>query len=203
LGLSDDAAEQLIEYECADGFAGVLPAAKVTDTRAAAARAFLAVEDPARPWPALPGPARTDPGPFYLVWTDPQKSAITQEQWPFQVVRLSLIPKLAQSYPAMVPHRKGAAVDRGLRVFLANCFSCHTVNGVGPSHLGPDLNTPASPVEYLQAWALRRLVRDPQSLRKWQEGRMPAFSAEVLLDASVADLIAYLGELSAERSQTP
>ncbi len=66
-----------------DGFAAELPAAPLLSTQGA--RAWLAVEDPAQPWPAL---AKNKPsaGPFYLVWQNPEAAQIGPEQWPFQVV---------------------------------------------------------------------------------------------------------------------
>ena len=40
------------------------------------AQAWLAVEDPARPWPPLAN-GKPSAGPFYLVWTQPQASRIS------------------------------------------------------------------------------------------------------------------------------
>ena len=52
-----------------DGFAAELPAAPLLSTQGA--RAWLAVEDPAQPWPAL-SKNKPSAGPFYLVWQNPE-----------------------------------------------------------------------------------------------------------------------------------
>ena len=59
----------------------------------AGALAFLAVEDPAHPWPPLPN-QKTSAGPFYLVWDHPQRSDVRVEQWPYA---LASIPPSAES----------------------------------------------------------------------------------------------------------
>ena len=64
-----------------DGFAAELAAAPLLSQ--SGAKAWLAIEDPAHPWPPL-GKGKPSAGPFYLVWTDPQASHISPEQWPFQ-----------------------------------------------------------------------------------------------------------------------
>ena len=51
-----------------DGFAAELPAAPLLAT--GKTRAWLAVEDPAHPWPPL-APGKPSAGPFYLIWTEP------------------------------------------------------------------------------------------------------------------------------------
>ncbi len=60
-----------------DGFAAELTAASLLQKNGA--RAWLAVEDPAHPWPPL-ADGKPSAGPFYLVWTDPQAGHISPEQ---------------------------------------------------------------------------------------------------------------------------
>ena len=57
-----------------DGFAAELAAAPLLNTEGA--RAWLAIEDPAQPWPPL-SEGKHSAGPFYLVWTDPQAGNIS------------------------------------------------------------------------------------------------------------------------------
>ena len=92
-----------------DGFAAELPAAALLD--AAGARAWLAVEDPAAPWPAL-GKAGRSAGPFYLVWTNPEAEQIGPEQWPFRMVRLRVFPAVAERFAGGLA-RAGVAEQRG------------------------------------------------------------------------------------------
>jgi hypothetical protein len=43
---------------------------------------WVAVEDPAHPWPHLRGKT-VSAGPFYLVWQDPERVRISTEQWAY------------------------------------------------------------------------------------------------------------------------
>ena len=158
-----------------DGFAAELPAAPLLATQGA--RAWLAVEDPVQPWPALAA-GKPSAGPFYLVWQNPEAAQIGPEQWPFQVSTLRLLAPVAQRFPALLPAADaGAEVQAGFAVFQKNCLACHRLNGAGDSQFGPDLNIPHNPTEYFAGDFLRQYIRDPQSLRKWPQGRMPGFSA--------------------------
>jgi mono/diheme cytochrome c family protein len=88
---------------------------------------------------------------------------------------------------------------RGFDVFVRNCSVCHTVNLGGDASVGPDLNVPYNPTEYIRPDALRRLIRDPQSLRRWPQARMPAFPSRVISDRELTDLLAYLRHMADRR----
>lgn len=183
-----------------DGFAAELPAAPLLASQGA--RAWLAVEDPARPWPAL-AKGKPSAGPFYLVWQQPQAAQIGPEQWPFQVATFRLLAPVAQRFPALLPAANASAeVQAGFAAFQKNCLACHRLNGAGDSQFGPDLNIPHSPTEYFPGDFLRQYIRDPQSLRRWPQGRMPGFSEEVLSERELAELIGYLRHM-AGRKATP
>lgn len=62
-------ADDHLQAVALDGFAAEMPAAPLL--KDGPARAWLAIEDPAKPWPPL-AKGKTSAGPFYLVWTDPQ-----------------------------------------------------------------------------------------------------------------------------------
>ncbi|MPQ83397.1 cytochrome c, partial [Pseudomonas sp. MAFF 730085] len=91
-----------------DGFAAELTAAPLLQTHGA--RAWLAVEDPANPWPAL-AEGKPSAGPFYLVWTDPQAGRIGPEQWPFQIAGIKQLKTVAERFPALLPDPTLAAND--------------------------------------------------------------------------------------------
>nr|WP_286948110.1 cytochrome c [Pseudomonas sp. UBA6718] len=180
-----------------DGFAAELPAAPLL--AAQGARAWLAVEDPTQPWPALAA-GKPSAGPFYLVWQNPEAAQIGPEQWPFQVVRFRLLAPVAQRFPVLLPAADASAeVQAGFAVFQKNCLACHRLNGAGDSQFGPDLNVPHNPTEYFAGDFLRQYIRDPQSLRKWPQGRMPGFSESVLSDRELGELIGYLGHMAGNR----
>jgi cytochrome c1 len=70
------------------------------------------------------------------------------------------------------------------------------MNKSGTAEMGPDLNVPMNPTEYLTKTALRMQIRNPQSLRFFPKSRMSAFPAEVLSDKELDDLIAYLTHMA-------
>lgn len=183
--------DQHLQFVAADGFAAEIPADMILNRQGA--QAWLAVEDPQHPWPALPGSGK-GAGPFYLVWTNPQAAHIGTEQWPYQLASIRTLPGVDVRFPAIVPQAAaGTEVRRGFDVFKRTCFACHTMNGEGGSQLGPDLNLPYNPTEYLRTDLLRGFIRNPQSLRRWPQAKMQGFpSQQALSDADLDALLAYL-----------
>jgi mono/diheme cytochrome c family protein len=184
-----------------DGFAAELAAAPLLQTQGA--RAWLAVEDPAQPWPAL-APGKPSAGPFYLVWTDPQAGNISPEQWPFQVAVMKQLKSVAERFPALLPDPKLAAndpINQGFSLFQKHCLACHRLNGAGDAQVGPDLNIPYNPTEYFGGDFLKRYIRDPQSLRHWPQAKMPGFAASVLPDSELDLLVSYLKHMSGRKQQ--
>lgn len=62
-------ADDHLQAVALDGFAAELPAAPLLTQEGA--QAWLAIEDPAKPWPPL-AEGKHSAGPFYLVWTNPR-----------------------------------------------------------------------------------------------------------------------------------
>jgi len=193
-------AKDHLQAVAVDGFAAEMPAGPLLES--SGARAWLAIEDPAQPWPAL-GKDGTSAGPFYLVWTDPQAGNISPEQWPYSVGKVRILASVAERFPAMLPDPKLAAndpVNQGLALFQKNCLACHRLNGAGDSQLGPDLNQPHSPTEYFAGDYLKHYIRDPQSLRHWPQAKMPAISVAVLPDDELDQVIEYLKHMAQRRA---
>lgn len=189
-----------IEFDSLDGFSASLDPKLLLNTDPKGSIAYLAVEDPAQPWPKL-GNGGTA-GPLYLVWKNPELSKVGQEQWPFQLRSFIIKPPVEERFPALLPAADLAPDNParlGYEVFVKNCFACHTLNGEGSGRLGPDLNEPYSPTEYLHEEYLRKLVRDPQSLRHWKGSKMSAFSEASLPDRDLDRLIAYLKHKAEQR----
>ncbi len=192
-------AQDHLQAVATDGFAAEMPAAPLL--KDGPARAWLAVEDPAHPWPAL-GQGKKTAGPFYLVWTNPQAGHISPEQWPYNVASIRRLAPVAERFPAMLPAPQLAAddpVNQGFALFQKNCMACHRLNGAGDAQMGPDLNIPFSPTEYLSGDFLRRYIRDPQSLRQWPQAKMPGFDQAVLPDAELDKLVAYLRHMAGRK----
>ncbi|MBY8938220.1 c-type cytochrome [Pseudomonas fluorescens] len=182
-----------------DGFAAELAAAPLLNAKGA--RAWLAIEDRAQPWPAL-SEGKHSAGPFYLVWTDPQAGNISPEQWPFQVASIKRMAPVAERFPALLPDpalKAGDPVNLGFALFQKNCLACHRLNGAGDAQFGPDLNIPYNPTEYFGADFLKRYIRDPQSLRQWPQAKMPGFSVEVLPDGDLELLVGYLKHMAGRK----
>ena len=196
--------DETIRFVTRDGFVASLPAAALL-ARGDGAVAYLAVETTDAPWPALKASDPATAGPFYLVWQRPEAGAIVPEQWPYQIVRIESVAPLAKRYPMVAPAATLSARDparRGFEVYVKNCSVCHTMNLGGDATVGPDLNVPYNPTDYMRPDALRRLIRDPQSLRKWPNARMPAFSAKIVSDRELTDLLTYLRHMADRRAAT-
>ncbi len=193
--------DETMRFVTRDGFVASLPAAPLL-AGGDGAVAYLAIEATDAPWPPLKAGDAATAGPFYLVWNRPEAGAIVPEQWPYQIVRIEAVASLAKRYPMLAPAATLSARDparHGFEVYVKNCSVCHTVNLGGDATVGPDLNVPYNPTEYMRPDALRRLIRDPQSLRKWPNARMPGFSAKVISDRELTDLTAYLRHMADRR----
>lgn len=182
-----------------DGFAAEMPAGSVLQS--GPSRAWLAIEDPGHPWPGL-GKDKPSAGPFYLVWTDPQRSGISPEQWPYAVEKIRVLASVAQRFPALLPDSALGGddpVNKGFALFQKNCLACHRLNGAGDAQLGPDLNIPHNPTEYFAEDYLRLYIRNPQNLRQWPQAKMPAIAQEVLSDEGLDQVIAYLRHMAGRK----
>lgn len=186
-----------LQFVALDGFAAEIPATTLLNDKGA--EPWLAFEDPRHPWPHLPG-KEASAGPFYVVWLRPRAAGVSPEQWPYQLAAIRQLDDAASRFPRMRPAPDASAqVIRGFEVFQRTCLACHTLNGQGDARLGPDLNIPHSPVEYMRASFLRDYVRNPQSLRHWPQARMPGFNRDALSDADLDALLDYLQHMSGHR----
>ena len=178
-------------FECRDGFAAAIPATRVLGQSPETPRAFLAVEDPASPWPPLKKQSGTTAGPFYLIWQPSMR--IAPEEWPYQISRI-VIREAQEEFRGIIPEGAGAdsKVKAGFQIYVRSCSPCHSLNGVGSGDVGPDLNSPMNPTEYFREGIFEKYVRDPGSLLRWPDQKMPSFPADVITDAELSQLRAYL-----------
>lgn len=196
------APDDTLRFVASDGFVATIPASLLLPRSGAIA--YLAVEPADAPWPPLKPDSPASAGPFYLVWLNPERGGITPEQWPYQVARIEDVPPLLKRYPMLAPAASAHdAVRRGYAVFEKNCSVCHTLNLGGDATVGPDLNVPYNPTEYMRVDALRRLIRNPQSLRRWPAAKMPAFETKLLSDRDLTDLLAYLRHMADRKAAVP
>lgn len=201
LALIGDAAgpdADTLEARAADGFVSQIPMALVANAANGGSVAWVAVEDPAQPWPPLPG-KDVSAGPFYIVWEHPERSGVGTELWPYQTVAVTGVESPAHRWPQMrvaddVP--ADAPARRGQAVFTTTCMSCHRMKGAGAADVGPDLGTPMNPTQYLTSEGLRAIIRNPKAVRTWPQQQMPAFSKEALSDADLDAVVAYLSQVA-------
>lgn len=194
--------EGTLQFTALDGFVATIPD-QLIQAQGDAAQAWLAIEDPAQPWPALKL-GQPSAGPFYLVWVAPEKSHVSGEQWPYQIAKISTSMPLEVRYPQLLPHSDGinyASAVRGLQIFTKNCATCHRLNQGGDASIGPDLNIPMNPTAYFQEAALRKLIRDPGSVRTWQQSSMPGFKEEIISEIELDDLLVYLKQMATQHPQ--
>jgi mono/diheme cytochrome c family protein len=193
--------DTVIESVALDGFVAQLPFDILTNTDPAKAIAWLAIEPDDRPWPRLPDKALSA-GPFYIVWTGATAAMIRSEQWPYQLKRLESQPLPVARWPALDVDPALPATDPtrgGLALFVTQCLPCHTVNGAGASDVGPDLNRPMNPTQYMTPDGLRALIRDPKSVRHWPAAQMPGFASDRMTDHEIDLIIGYLMHMAARR----
>ncbi|MCA8153743.1 cytochrome c [Burkholderia contaminans] len=195
-------ANGVLETRAADGFAAQLPLELVRRRTPAGAVPWLAIEDPVHPWPKLPG-KQVSAGPFYLVWLGPDASSVRGEQWPYQIVRITIESSPLARWPSLAVDATLPANDparAGQRLFVTQCLACHRLDGAGSSHAGPDLNAPMNPVDYFQPAALRRYIRNPASVRDWPGRSMPAFPPDQLSDRELDQIVAYLAYMARRKA---
>ncbi|MET0918696.1 MAG: cytochrome c [Burkholderiales bacterium] len=187
-----------IEARAADGFVSQIPLALVEKGATGGSKAWIAIEDPAAPWPILPGKSASA-GPFYLVWENPERSSIGSEQWPYQLASLTEVESPAHRWPQMVVDRNlpmDAPARRGQAIFTTQCLPCHRMKGAGAADVGPDLGQPMNPVQYLTAKGLRSLIRNPKAVRTWPQQQMPGFDETMIRETDLDALIAYLAHMA-------
>ncbi len=201
IGDKPDPAFDTLEARAADGFVSQVPMSLVEKGAKGGSVAWIAVEDPAAPWPPLPG-KDVSAGPFYLVWEHPDRSKVGSELWPYQTVALTGAESPAHRWPQMVVDAKLPADDParlGQQVFTTQCMPCHRMKGAGAGAVGPDLGEPMNPTQYLTKEGLRALIRNPKAVRTWPQQQMPAFDTKALSDADLDAVIAYLTAMAPRR----
>ena len=185
--------DAMILFQAFDGFSAPISPTRLLNKSDKHSIAYIALEDPKDPWPIIKKKGKSA-GPFYLVWVNPEKSKISSEEWPYWLVGLEIKKSLKSEYPKIFP--MDPKVSKGFKLFLKNCFPCHTINKQGESKIGPDLNLPMNPTEYFKLSVLKKLIRNPQDVRHWPEGRMLGFDKDILSDHDIEDVISYLEHMS-------
>jgi mono/diheme cytochrome c family protein len=193
--------DSFIEAIALDGFIAQLPLDLVLNKDESEAVAWLAIEPADHPWPPVPE-KNASAGPFYMVWTGAEIGSIRSEQWPFQVAKLVSQPSPAARWPALAVDPALPPTDpirAGQALFVVQCLTCHKLNGAGAADVGPDLNLPQNPTEYLTPQGLHDLIRNPKAVRTWPAQAMPPFPPDYLSDREIGLVIAYLKHMAGRK----
>ena len=75
------------------------------------------------------------------------------------------------------------------------------LDGGGSSVIGPDLNRPMNPAQDFQRAALRRYLRDPASVRRSPNQKMPAFTVPQLSEVELDGVLEYLAQTAKPASE--
>lgn len=195
LALLPAEAADTFEMRATDGFVAQLPSQLLSS----AATPWIAVEDPAQPWPPLRG-KKASAGPFFLIWENAERAGISPEQWPYALAAMTAVASPAQRWPMLAVDASmpaDAPARRGQAVFMANCLACHRMAGNGEGAIGPDLLWPMPATRYFSEEGLRALIRNPAAVRTWPQQMMPGFDASVIGESDLDALIAYLRFMAA------
>jgi mono/diheme cytochrome c family protein len=193
--------DSVIEAVALDGFVAQLPPDLVLSADESKAVAWLAIEPADHPWPPIPG-KDASAGPFYIVWTGADVGSVRSEQWPYHVASLVSQLSPASRWPALAVNSALPPTDpvrAGQALYFAQCLPCHKLNGGGASDLGPDLNLPQNPTEYLTPEGLHDLTRNPSAVRTWPAQAMPSFAADDLSDNDIGLIVAYLKHMAGRK----
>lgn len=191
----------VIEAVALDGFAAQLPPELLLNTDASKAIAWLAIEPADRTWPPIPE-KDASAGPFYMVWTGAEVGSIRSEQWAYQVAKLVSQPSPVSRWPVLAVDSALPPTDparAGQALFFVQCLPCHKLNGGGASDIGPDLNLPQNPTEYLTPQGLHDLIRNPRAVRSWPAQTMPPFPPDLLSERDLRLIVAYLKHMAGRK----
>lgn len=191
----------VIEAIATDGYAAQLPVDLILNTDPKLVIAWVAIEPTDAPWPKLPEKT-VSAGTFYLVWTGDQAATVRSEQWPYQMAKLDTQPSPAARWPELAVDPALPAADpirSGQTLFVTQCLVCHKFSGAGSADVGPDLNRPMNPTQYLTPAALHALIRDPASVRDWPDRKMQGFTPEQMSDREIDQVVAYLKHMAGRK----
>jgi mono/diheme cytochrome c family protein len=196
-------ADDSVQARAVDNFSVSIPGRLAASTDTAQVEAFLAVEDPAAPWPAIPGKQdNASAGPFYIVWRRAPSANVSPEYWAYRLAALAVTDSPLKRWPGLAVGADVPAGDRiraGLDRFVSMCLACHRFNGEGEGGQGPDLGRPMNVTEYFQIPALKKLIRNSASVRQWPEHKVHAFDQSALSDGDLDAMVDWLAYKARQR----
>lgn len=195
---------EVILFTCRDGYQPTIPVRRVLRKRG-----FLAIERPGDVGFTIlkyeeGKEKRVELGPYYVIWENLDDARVRGEGdygWPYQVVQIDLVSFRSHFREMAPPTDASAEVLAGFEAFVVHCSKCHTINGHGGA-IGPELNYPANPTEYMKGPWLRKWIEDPTSMRL--APRMPPLNPELPDRSRIADeIVAYLETMALHKVEPP
>jgi mono/diheme cytochrome c family protein len=188
-----------IELIAKDNFHVYVPAAKIMDCSKKASIAMLAIE-PTSKWPLINNHTGTTAGPYEVIWLYPERSYISNEYWAWSVVTIKITRELDYRNVLPPPQIINSTLKNGHQLYISHCEGCHTINHIGKSAIGPDLNCPKNPLDYYpKIKLLKNFIRDPKSVRTLPQGRMSGSDIESLSDKDLDDLVKFFSYMSTKK----
>lgn len=195
-------ADDYVQARATDNFSVGIPG-RLASADTAQVEAFVAVENPAAPWPPIPGKQdKASAGPFYVIWRLAPSAHVSPEYWAYRLAALAVTDSPLKRWPGLAVGADVPTGDRlhtGLDRFVSVCMACHRFNGEGEGEQGPDLGRPMNVTEYFQLPALKKLIRDPASVRRWPEQKMPGFDRAALSDSDLDAIVDWLAYKAKQR----
>ncbi|QMT59856.1 cytochrome c family protein [Legionella sp. PC997] len=191
--------QDIIEFIAKDNFHVYVPAGKVMDCSKNASIAMLAIE-PSSNWSIIENHTGLTAGPYEIIWLYPERSYISPEFWAWSVVAIKITRELNYHHVLSPPKTKNTSIANGYKIFISHCEGCHTINHIGKSDIGPDLNCPKNPLNYYPNMTqLKKFIRDPKSVRSLPQGRMTGSDRQSLSDKDLNDLIKFFAYMKTQK----
>lgn len=196
-------ADDHVQARAIDNFSVSIPGRLAASADTAQVEAFLAIDDPSAPWPAIPGKQdKKSAGPFYIIWQHGPSVTVSSEYWAYRLAALAVTDSPLKRWPGLAVGPDVPAGDRirtGLDAFVAICMACHRFNGEGEGDQGPDLGRPMNVTEYFQIPALKKLIRNPKSVRQWPDQKMQPIDHSPLSDSDLDAIVEWLAYKARQR----
>jgi mono/diheme cytochrome c family protein len=195
---------EAILFTCRDGYQPMIPVRRVVEQRG-----YLAVARPGNVGFTIlkyeeGTKKRIDLGPFYVIWENLDDARMRSEGdygWPYQIVQIDLVTFRSHFRDMAPPEGASPEVSAGFEAFVVHCSKCHTINGHG-GDIGPELNYPANPTEYMNDAWLRKWIDDPTSMRL--APRMPPLNPELPERARIVEeIVVYLETMALHKVEPP
>ncbi|HYC65096.1 MAG TPA: cytochrome c [Reyranellaceae bacterium] len=193
------AVDDYVTARATDGFEVAIPGRLLKSANTQQVEAFLAIQDPASPWPVMPDSLdKSTAGPLYIVWRVNAPGYVSRDYWSAQLAGLKVIDSPLKKWPGLDVAASVPPADRirtGLDRYVALCLTCHKINGVGGSGAaaGTDLASPKNVTELMDVATIKKFIRNPKGVRP--DSKMPKFDDTALSDDDMDALIAYLAHL--------